>query len=789
MSPAAATERLRTVVRQAADVARALAVAAGRRAHPQLEGRIRVQGVGAPVEVLRDRFGVPHVFAESEQDALFGQGFVHAQDRLFQMDAMRRLAAGRLAAVAGPGALESDRFMRRLGLADRAGGDLARADDDDRPLLEAYARGVNAGVRSLRALPPEYALLGEAPAPWRAEHSLLIGRLMLFTFAYNWDTELLRERLLYELEPERAAELDHAYPAAAATAAAVPHAPAAERLLDAYRAAQEAGLLAHPASNAWALDGSRTESGAPLLASDPHLETQLPGLFHVDHVRGGTLDAIGASIPGIAGIAIGHNGGVAWGLTAGIADVSDCYIETVDPHDSTRYLTPEGWVTGRTRVERIEVRGEEAIEERVLETRHGPVVGPALPGEQRAVALRSTALEAGELASAFLGLMRARSVAAFEQALDRWPGCSFNFVWASREEGIGYRLVGAVPRREHGQGLLPQDGGGSSGPPEPLPASALPRLVDPPDGAVISTNNAPGGEVELGEEWFEPWRSERIRALLDERGGHTVASMQAIQLDQRSEPLLALRKLLLSVRAVEDEEVRELLVAWDGTVAAGSAAAAVLELVYIELARALVTRVAGPRAPTVLGDGVHSSFPASTFHYRLQGPLLEVLRSPRPPWLADAADRDRVLRASVARALTALRSSLGDSPRGWRWGALHGLRLDHPLRDVPLLGRRFSRGPYPHGGDVNTVNVGGYSIWHGLDGARFAAAYRQVIELADLDRSTFQLPAGNSGIPGHPRYDDCVEEYLAGRYRPLLYSRAAVERHVEHRLELEAAAG
>ena len=774
-------------------LARALAAARGRAAHPRLEGRVRLRGVEARVDVLRDRFGVPHIFAEREQDALFGQGFVHAQDRLFQIDAMRRLAAGRLAEVAGPGSLESDRFMRRLGLAERAAGDLARAGEEERLLLEAYARGVNEGVRSLRALPPEFAVLGDAPEPWRPEHSLLLGRMLSFTFATNWDTELLRERLLRALGPERAAEVDRVYPAQAETAAAASQLPAAERLLEAYRAAQRAGLFGGGASNAWGVDGSRTESGAPLLASDPHLRAQLPGLFHVAHLSGGALDAAGAGVPGIPGVAIGHNGAIAWGLTAGLADVSDCYIETVDPEQPARYLTPDGWVSGRTRIERIAVRGHDTVEESVLETRHGPVIGPALAGEERAVALRSTALEEGDLALGFLGLMRATDVDAFEAALDRWAGASFNVVWAARGEGdghdghIGYRLAGRVPRRQPGEGLLPQDGARSLGPPASLPARSLPRLVDPPAGAVVSANNAPGGDTELGEEWCEPWRAERIRELLDGRERHTVASMQAIQLDLHSRPLLELRALLAETRdAIDDPRLVELLAAWDGQLDAGSAAAAVLALAYGELAKALVSRVAGPVASIVLGGGMPPSIPSASFHYRLQGPLIDVLRTPRSPWLDGTADRDRVLRAGTARALATLRSRLGDDPRHWSWGAMHRLRLDHPLSGVPLLGRRFSRGSYPHGGDVNTVWQGGYTVHDGPDSSGgFSPAYRQVIDLADLDRSTFQLPTGNSGIPGHPRYGDCIEEYLQGRYRPLLYSRAAVERHTEHRLELE----
>jgi penicillin amidase len=784
LNPLALASRAWLTASQLTGLVRALRIAGNDSSHPQLEGRVAVEGADGPIEVRRDHAGVPHVFAESDADAIFGQGFVHAQDRLFQMDAMRRAAAGRLAAVTGVGSLESDRFMRRLGLADRATGDFESVGEEIRPLLVAYAAGVNAGIASLPALPPEFAALGDGPEPWLPEHTLLLGRLIMFMFSGNWDSELLRERLLEELGPERAAALDHTYPSDAATAASVAHLPAADRLLRSYAAAQEAGLPVGPASNAWAVDGAHSASGAPVLANDPHLQSQLPGMFHVSHISGGALDAIGATVPGVPGIASGHNGRIAWGLTAGVADVSDCYIETVDPDDPTRYLTPEGWVSGRVRIERIEVRGGATVEEHVLETRHGPVIGPSLPGEDRAVALRSTALEPGELASAFLGLARATDSESFERALDGWSGASFNFVWASRDGGIGYRLVGRVPRRGHGEGLLPRDGARSAGAPEPLPASALPRLVDPPGGKVVSANNAPGSDIELGEEWYEPWRAERIHELLDEREHHDIASMQAIQLDQSSRPLMLLRDLLLDREALDDDFATELLAGWDGQVSAASAAAAIMQLTYMELARVLVTRLAGRRAPTVLGNGVNRMVPTSTFHYRLQGPLIEALRSAASPWLEGGADRDRVLRTAVGRALETLKRDLGADAGEWSWGAVHGLRLGHLMRSVPLLGKRFSRGPFPYGGDLNTINTGGFTVWHGLDRQGYGAAYRQVIDLADLDSAVFQLPGGNSGIPGHPRYDDCTQEFLAGHYRPLLYSRAAVEAQTEHLLTL-----
>ena len=783
-------DELRALPRQAAGIARALAVASRGNAHPRLDGHIEVEGASAPIEVLRDRFGVPHIYAQSDAGALFGQGFVHAQDRLFQIDLYRRLAAGRLAEVAGEVGLESDRLMRRLGFADRAGRDLAALASEQRELLFAYAEGVNAGVRSLPALPPEYGLLRTPPAPWHPEHSLMVGRFLMFSFAPNWDAELERERLLAAVGAERAALVDVAYPEDRPTATGRPYLGAAERLLETYGRAQAAGVPGGGASNAWAVSGEHTASGAPLLACDPHLQARIPGLFHVVHLSGAQLDVIGAGVPGLPGVVIGHNAEVAWGVTAGMADVSDCYLETIDPEDPGRYRTHEGWARGRVRVEHIAVRDGETVEERVLETRHGPIIGPAQSGDGRAIALRSTALEGGETLGPLLDLNRARSLDELDSAIARWPGATFNFVLASRDGRLGYRLAGSIPARERGHGLLPQDGERSAGPPPAIPTEELPALVDPPEGVVISANQPPGGALELGEEWVEPWRAERIEELLNQRRDHTVASMQSIQCDFHSEPLRRLRDLSLARDAIGDAAIEGIVAPWDGQAGPESAAAALLQSVYRLLAQRLVRRLVGPLAPLVLGEGAGGVTSDTRFHYRLQGRLIEVLERAERPWCDDTDDRDRLLRAAWWSALERLRDELGPRADGWSWGALHRQPLRHPLDSVPAIGRAFSLGPYPTGGDVNTIWQGGFSVHAGpAAGDGFSPAYRQVLDLGRWDRSTFQLPAGNSGIPGHPRYDDAVEEFLAGKQRPLLYSRAAVEANVEHRLELQPRGG
>lgn len=770
---------------------RTVALLRSRRAHPRFDGTFRASSahaLHADVRIVRDRAGIPHIYAETDQDALYGQGFVHAQDRLFQVDSMRMAAAGRVSEWAGQRGLTADRFMRRVGLAPRAAADLASCSAEERALLEAYAAGFNDAVQAFRTLPPEYALLRREPEPWRPEHSLLIGRMLLFAFASNWDTELLRERLLQAAGPEGAAALDATYAPHAHTVTGLPHTAAAERLLGAYREAVHHGLPAGGASNAWAVAGTHTASGKPLLANDPHLPARLPGLLHVAHLTGETFDVIGAGIPGLPGVISGHNQALAWGVTAGLADVADCYIETVDPARPERYRTPDGWIEGRVRVERIAVRGGAAVEERVLETRHGPVIGPALPGETRAVALRTTVLEESDSVGPLLAIARAQTVEAFEAALCRWPGAAFNFVFASVEGQVGYRLAGQIPARAAGEGLLPADGATSTGPPPPRPPATLPRVVDPPSGYVVSANDAPGGDAALGDEWCEPWRGARIRALLQARGAHTVAAMQAIQLDRAAPHLLPLRDILLVSGQVRDPLLVALLRTWDGIATPASAATALLEVVATELARALAARHAGPAAPFVLGRPLGETAPHASFHYRLQGRVIEAITEPGGLLCPTTIERDRLLASAIARADAYLRRRLGRDPARWQWGELHPLHYRHALGAVPLVGRLLSRGPYALGGDVNTVWQGGYVLGLGYEAIGFVPAYRQVLDLAAWDRSTFQLAAGNVGIPGHPRYDDCIAEYLTGAYRPLLYTAEVVAGHAVHTLRLASAA-
>ena len=753
---------------------------------PTASGSLTVRGTDDRIEIVRDRWGVPHVLASTAADAFFGHGFVHAQDRLFQMEGARRTAAGRLSEIAGNSTLASDRLVRRVGLNRAARRDADRVSGAEAEWLAAYARGVNEGVRHLAVLPPEFALIGDEFAPWTIEDTMLVGRLVMFGFAGNWNTELVRECLARDLGPEVASVVDPVHPpTSTVTGEHYPRAAAA--LLEAYSEAFGDGVVSSLSSNAWALSGARTKSGRPLLASDPHVDVALPGIFHVAHVRGGDFDLVGAGIPGIPGVAIGHNRTVAWGITAGMADVADCYIEEFESPSSTRYRTPEGWAEAEVLTEHIDVLDRDAVEERVLVTRHGPVIGPALAGEKRAIALHTSVVEGGEIAGPFIRLSGASSFDDAIRAVESWPSTTFNFILASTDGHIGYRFVGQVPERDANVGLFPQRGAMSPGTPPYIPIAELPHLVDPPSRMVASANNAPGGPHELGEEWCEPRRWERITELLDATATHDIASFCAIQTDRHSAHLASLRDQILE-RDVAPASVRAILEVWDGRLEAGDAAAALVHMTYRHLGNDVAERVAGRLGRVVMGAAVDGVPVNSAFAYRSQGMLIEAVRNASAPWFSDEADRDRRLRGAVERAIEGLTEACGE-PASWSLGGVQQIPFTHALGGVPVVGPRWSRGSRPFGGDINTVVQAQGTAWGIPNSVRIAPGYRQVLDLGDWDASVFMQPTGNSGIPGHPRYDDCIDEYVAGAYRPLLFNELAIRSAAQATLTLERASG
>ena len=762
---------------------------------PTASESARIPGLSAPVEITLDRHGVPRVRAATLRDGYAALGWLHARDRLFQMELMRRGAAGRLAEIAGPALLRNDRYVRTLGLARRAEADLAALDDDTRAMLSAYASGVNAWIESKgRFSSPEFLMLGK-PEPWLPEHSLLWGKVMGLWLAANWRDELDRARLASSLSPQRLADLwpqqdspgRPDWPLAApppTTAPATGSDPEAtpEQRQGALPASQLAGLAAvvprfpdqftlpPSASNSWALAGSRSASGRPLLANDPHLGFQAPILWYLARIDlpGGRMLA-GASSPGLPFMVVGRNERLAWGFTNNGADVQDLFIERAVGAD--RYETPSGPQPFAVTEERILVRGADAVELRVRETRHGPVISDLddMP-QSRILALAAANLAPEDTAAAgLLALNRAHTVADARLAAGLITSPVQNLVAADAEGGIGLFTTGRVPLRRAGDGTLPVPGHDGAydwtgwAPPENLPA------VENPASHVLANGNnrtAPADfPVFMGKDWFGPWRFQRIGERLGQQGSFTAADMAALQMDTLS-PLARLavaengllRRVGRPTGAVA--VALDLLLAWDGDMAAPLPQPLIFNAWlhrFIELA------MAAGGAP--------------------QG------RWGNPPEFAERLMRDQALAQrwcsgdcaalagrALAESVATLQSETGRDPAAWRWGEAHQALFEHPLfRNVPVLGRLF-RLQAATGGDGQTVNRGGMRGGNRLAGFQHVhgAGLRLVADLGDTETTLAIIATGQSGNPLSRHWGDLLRPWRDGETLRLTRDAAEV---------------
>ena len=773
-----------------------------RQSLPRTQGETAAEGLAAAVEVLRDAHGVPHIFAQSERDAHFALGFVHAQDRLWQLEMNRRIGAGRLAEVLGPAALTTDRFMRTLGVRRAAAANLPHLDAQTRGALDAYAAGVNAFLATRPVLPPEFHLLRVRPEPWSAVDSLTWWKMMAWDLGGNWRNELLRMRLSQTLPLSRIHEFLPPYPGDAP--------PAMRDLKDVYDglerepprlAAGDAGRISglsealistHSAgaSNSWVIASARSSSGKPLLANDPHLGLTAPAVWYLAHLHAPGLNAIGATLPGVPGVLVGRNPRIAWGSTNTGADVQDLYLEKLDT--AGNYLTPEGPRAFQTLEEAIRVRGGSDETLRVRVSRHGPVISDVsrealeLTPRGHAMALAWTALADDDLSmQAALGVARAQNFAQFEAALRELHAPQQTITYADVEGNIAFLAAGRVPLRKPEndlKGLSPAPGWDArydwTG---YLPFEDLPRAVNPPAGMLVSANHRitpPGYRHHITFEWQPPYRARRIEELLVAQRTHTVRSFARIQLDAVS---LAVRELLphlLSTvpRSDAAREALKLLAAWDGTMAANRPEPLIAVAWWRELAFALYA--------DELGEVFRE-------HWSPRAPFVQSTLDARSAWCDDVRSRpvercDDVLSGSLDKALADLTRRFGEDPRSWTWGEAHRAWHRHrPFSRNAVLARLFDvyvSSP----GDGYSVNVGrsDFSDDRAPYASRHAAGYRAIYDLAEPEASLFIQSAGQSGNPLSAHYRDFAQPWSRGEYIRAVTERGALEAGGAQRLVL-----
>jgi penicillin amidase len=749
---------------------------------PPVEGELPLPGLGAPVEVIRDTWGVPHITAGSLDDLFRAQGFVVASERLFQIDFLLRLANGRLAGMVSELGLPSDRFARTVGW-NRVGARLAETwDEDSRRMLGAYREGALAWLEAMPAAPVEYAVLGLAPSLPLDDGSWAAGSAwMSWNLNGNWDEELVRAEVAERLGLEAVRDLypdlpEHvAFPVAGRRGG-----PSGLDLLQ-----QAPPRPPGQGSNNWVVAGSRSATGKPLLANDPHLSVLTPSIWIECHLSAPGYEAVGVSLPFAPGIVIGRTAHHAWGLTNVGGDTQDLYLERLN-EEGTAALFEGVWEPLTIHRERIEVRGrDEPVELEVRETRHGPildsyVVGIASPevvegGIRETYALRWAGADRAIPPSVLLRTAAATDFASFREALRDWGSPGQNVVYADVDGTIGYQCTGHFPVRRSGDGTMPVPGWTAEHEWDGWIAfEDLPWDVDPPAG-FLATANARIHDDDyphlIGHDWSAPSRIRRIGELLEATRLHSPESFGAMQADTVSIPARELAPLLASVRPADERQTAAIAAFedWDGDLAADSATACVYEAWCHHVAE-LVLR---PALGDVLYTHAYGRASGTGSWRALVLPTL--LARPTARWFgADGHEaRDEVLRRALDAALDELEERLGPDPSAWRWADLHQISFSGPLAAFPGLEELFTAGVVGRGGDDDTLDQGAFEPERRYGGV-VLASWRQVQDLSDPDASTGTHTTGQSGHPASPRWNDLLPLWASGRRHPLPFSRAAV---------------
>jgi penicillin amidase len=772
-----------------------------RAALPPTEGEIDLPGLGEPVEILWDRWGVPHVYARNDQDLAFTQGYVVASERLFQMELIGRLGSGRLSEWFGEPLLPIDRFIRTVGWNRAARKQLEGWDEASLEIAEAFSAGVRVWVDRMPAKPIEYEILQLEPdlpaGPAAREVAAAAGVFMAWSLSTNWDCELLRAEIAQAIGWEAMASLFPDIPTDPPPVRPGKLGGAKSRASAFDLLSQAPNFPKGQGSNNWVVAGSRSATGKPLLANDPHIFAQVPSIWFEIHLNAPGLNVRGVALPFAPGVVIGHNDRIAWGATNVGGDTQDLYLERLN-EDRSAALHEGEWEPVTVHREEIGVRGRpepEILE--VRETRHGPVLDSYMVGLadfevieggiEETYALRWVGADHGARPSTVHRLNTASNFEEFRSALAEWSCPGQNFVYADVDGNIGYQCTGWHPRRARGDGSIPVPGWSEEFDwVDFVPFEEMPWAYNPESGFICTANAKPYDDAYpymLGRDFISPFRARRIAQLITEQAVHDHRSFARIQTDWVSLPAQEIVPLLLQIEPASDRQKQALalLGEWDFALSPDSAPAAVYQVWCIRIAEAILL----PR----LGRRLYDHFYAKrqwTNEFQV-AVLPKLLAYPTAMWFGgDGLEaRDEVLRTALDEALDELTEHMGGDMAGWSWGGIHRLRFVGQLgRRIPDLAELFTAGELPWGGDEQTVNQGIFDPGTGTYDTVVVASWRQIIDLSDLDASLGTHTVGQSGNPASPHFNDLLPLWSTGQHHPLPFSRPAVEAATESRMTL-----
>ncbi len=766
---------------------------------PVVDGELRVDGLQQPVTIYRDKYSVPHIIAQNEHDLFFAQGYVHAQDRLWQMDITRRAGEGRLSEILGSSALQYDKLFKTIGIQRIAEKLEAQLHPESKLIVQAYSDGVNAFIHSHRGnYPIEFDMLNYVPEDWQPVHTLIVSRMMAWELNLSWYVDLTLGELVQKFGEEKAKEIFPTYPENAPVI--VP-----KELLNKQTAFNGEDFLRadksfrkffgmsgmHIGSNAWAVSGKKSESSYAMLANDPHLGLSEPSKWYEVHLQGGSLDVAGVSLPGAPGIIIGHNHSIAWGMTNVMADDADFFIEQEDSLHHDRYLYKGELKTFELYNDTIFVKDSSVVPITIRESVHGPIindVNQTAAASQNPVALRWTGEDASDELYAIYCIDKAQSWEQFKNGVKYFTVPGQNFVYADDKGNIGYCMGVRLPIRASQNPTLPMPGWtGNYDWKGFVPFEKLPQLFNPPEQFIATANNKTTDAsfpYHISNLWEPPSRIERIRELLSTQNKISVEDFKRIQLDYYSYFAKQVTPFIIhafdSVR-IADAHLQTALNYfrnWNFQQTKNDVSTALFNVFFTHLLENVFENK--------MGEALYKNY-----IFLANIPLRVVpalLNTPSSSWFDDPSTpnvetRDEVIRKSLAQAIAELQLSLGDKMKMWQWGRLHTLTFEHPFGSRPPLGTIFNIGPFEVGGSGTTLNNGEYHLGDPYR-MHLGPSMRQIVDFSDINGALSVIPTGQSGQPLSAHYSDQTSMWLNGDYHTLPLDDAAVTSAAKHRLRL-----
>jgi penicillin amidase len=794
-----------------------------RHSWPQESGKITLPGLQAQVEVQRDQSGIPHIYAQNTHDLFMAQGYIHAQDRFWQMDFWRHIGSGRLAEMFGQSQLNADKFLRTLGWARVAQTEIQQMDTETKNILQAYADGINTylGNHQDSALSLEYAVLkllnpNYKPEPWQLLHTLTWGKVMSYDLGDNLDTEIERSILLKTLTSQQVDQLIPPYPAdhpviVGQGGQGGQGGHGGQGRVGEWESGRVGEWESHPltpsplsllshsfdsgiGSNNWVISGQRTATGKPILANDPHLGVQMPSIWHevglhcLPKTTACPYDVTGFSFPGMAGVIIGHNDRISWGVTNLEADVMDLFIENINPNNPNQYEVNGKWVDMELLTENIQVAGSQSVAQTVRYTRHGPIIsdtfaplqnfhqtaGINLPGNY-ALALRWTALEPSTLASAIIKINRSQNWQEFRTGVRDFDVPAQNFVYADINGNIGYQMPGKIPVRRSGDGRYPVPGWTDDFEwQQYIQFEKLPTVFNPESGYIVTANNAVTGEdypYLISSEWDYGFRARRIVEMIAAKNnGIIVADVEKMQADNKNLIAENIVPILLQIPLANSrlEKVQNLLVGWDFQQNSDSTAGAIFAAFWKHL---LADTFADQLPQGYLPTGSSRWFTV----------IRELVKQPNSDWWDNyktpvVENRDQIFQQAFGQAVDELERSFGKNASRWRWGNLHTVTFRNQTlgkSGIAPIEALFNRGPFPSAGGSSIVNATGWNAAKDYTVVSLPSM-RMIVDLANWDNSVAIQTTGQSGHAFHRHYDDMIQSWRQFKYHPMLWQQEKV---------------